>query len=174
MYVDSTYMSEEKTACRFGVVFMINMCCVLEISRRMLDIALSSTEAEYIALTIGAQEGYYLRQVLEALNEPQSGPLLVGQDNKSCIQIAENPGRHHGRTKHIDVRIRWIEREIEKGRLALVYVNTKYMVADIMTKPMSTYESHARHTEVIKGQKLPEKEKPKGRRKKRKVSEIET
>ena len=60
------------------------------------------------------------------------------------------------------------------GRLALVYVNTKYMVADIMTKPMSTYESHARHTEVIKGQKLPEKEKPKGRRKKRKVSEIET
>ena len=53
------------------------------------------------------------------MNEAQHGPLLVGQDNKSCIQIAENPGRHHGRTKHIEVRIRWIEREIEKGRLAL-------------------------------------------------------
>ena len=43
-----------------------------------------------------------------------------------------------------------------------------------MTKAMQTYESHARHTEVVKGQKLPEKEKPKGRKTKRKVSESET
>ena len=165
-YIDATYLSEETSLCRFGVVLFVNSCCVFELSRRMADIVKSSTEAEYYALSIGVGEAYYVRQVLEALNEPQLGPLMIGQDNKSCIQIVENPGRHHGRTKHIDVHIRWIEREHDKGRLVLVYVPTSFMVADIMTKALA-YESHARHTSVMKGQKLPEKEK---REKKRKAT----
>jgi hypothetical protein len=111
-------------------------------------------------------DAYYVRMVLEAMNEPQTGPLMIGQDNKSCIQIAENPGRHHGRTKHIDVRIRWIERETITGRLQLVYVKTEFMVADIMTKAL-LYASHARHTSACKGQIMPEKEKKE--RSKRKI-----
>ena len=145
-------------------MLFVNSCCVFELSRRLGDIVKSSTEAEYYALSIGVGEAYYVRQVLEALNEPQLGPLMIGQDNKSCIQIVENPGRHHGRTKHIDVHIRWIEREHDKGRLVLVYVNTAFMVADIMTKALA-YESHARHTSVMKGQKLPDKEKRETKRK---------
>ena len=47
-----------------------------------------------------------------------------------------------------------------------MYVNTKFMVADIMTKALA-YESHARHTGAMKGQTMPEKEK---REKKRKVA----
>ena len=163
-YIDATYLSEETSLCRFGVVLFVNSCCVFELSRRLGDIVKSSTEAEYYALSIGVGEAYYVRQVLEALNEPQHGPLMIGQDNKSCIQIVENPGRHHGRTKHIDVHIRWIEREHDKGRLVLVYVNTAFMVADIMTKALA-YESHARHTSVMKDQKLPDKEKRETKRK---------
>ena len=90
--------------------------------------------------------------------ETQSGPLLVGQDNKSCIQIAENPGRHHGRTKHIELRIRWIEDEIKKEKLALIYVPTGQMVADVLTKPLS-YEAFARHSSYMKGAIFPEMEK---------------
>ena len=165
-YIDATYLSEEMSLCRFGVVLFVNSCCVFELSRRLSDVVKSSTEAEYFALSIGVGEAYYVRQVLTALNEPQHGPLMIGQDNKSCIQIVENPGRHLGRTKHINVHIRWIEREHSKGRLVLVYVNTKFMVADIMTKALA-YESHARHTGAMKGQTMPVKEK---REKKRKVT----
>ena len=96
--------------------------------------------------------------VLEAINEPQTGPLLIGQDNKSCIQVVENPGRHHGRTKYLDVHLRWIEREYEREQLALVYVNTEFMVADVLTKSLA-YERHARHTSAMKGHKMPDKEK---------------
>ena len=79
---------------------------------------------------------------LTAMGETQSGPLLIGHDNKSCVQIAENPGRHHGRTKHIELRIRWIEDETKKEKLALVYVPTSQIVADVLTKPLS-YEAFA-------------------------------
>ena len=99
------------------------------------------------------------------MNEEQHGPLLIGQDNQSCIQIAENPGKSHGRTKHIDVKIRWIERECEAQRLGLVYVPTEWMVADLHTKALP-YHRHARFAGVCKGMQLPEKnEKRKSKRK---------
>ena len=116
-YVDSSYMSEEQTLCRFGVNFYVNGMSVYEMSRRLPGHYLSSTEAEYYACSIGTCEGKFLVMTLTAMGESQNGPLLIGQDNKSCIQIAENPGRHHGRTKHIELRIRWIEDEIRRRNL---------------------------------------------------------
>ena len=157
-YIDSSYMSEEQTLCRFGVNYYINGMSVYEMSRRLPDHYLSSTEAEYYACSIGTCEGKFLVMTLTAMGETQSGPLLVGQDNKSCIQIAENPGRHHGRTKHIELRIRWIEDEIKKEKLALIYVPTGLMVADVLTKPLS-YEAFARHSSYMKGAIFPEMEK---------------
>ena len=124
-----------------------------------------------MGLSLGVREGYYIRMVLEAMNEAQHGPLLVGQDNKSCIQIVENPGRHHGRTKHLDVHLRWIAREYEREQLALVYGNTEFMVADVLTKSLA-YERHARHTSAMKGHKMPDKEKKAPR--KRPVASVET
>jgi KUP system potassium uptake protein len=137
----------------------------------MIDIALSSTESEYCGLSMGVGEGYFISMVFTAIGETQNGPLLIGQDNQSCIQIAENPGKHHGRTKHIDVRIRWIERECLAGRLALVYVPTEWMVADLFTKALP-YHRHARFTGVCKGKTMPEKEKKE--RKKRKFESAQT
>ena len=95
---------------------------------------------------------------LTAMGEIQSGPLLLGQDNKSCIQIAENPGRHHGRTKHIELRIRWVEDEIKKEKSALIYVPTGQMVVDVLTKPLS-YGAFARHSSYMKGATFPEMKK---------------
>ena len=157
-YIDSSYMSEEQTLCRFGVNYYINGMSVYEMSRRLPDHYLSSCEAEYYACSIGTCEGKFLVMTLTAMGETQSGPLLIGQDNKSCIQIAENPGRHHGRTKHIELRIRWIEDEIKKEKLALVYVPTSQMVADVLTKPLS-YEAFARHSTYMKGATFPKMEK---------------
>ena len=153
-YIDSTYLSEEKSQCRYGVDFFVNGMSVFELSRRLPDIVLSSTEAEFVALSIGLCEGKYIRMLLIAMGEPQTEAMKIAQDNKSCIQIAENPGRHHSRTKHIDVRVRWVEQEIEAGRVELVYVHTDSMVADILTKALC-YRKHAKFTEEMKGVKMP-------------------
>ena len=106
---------------------------------------MSSIEAEYVALVLGAIVFIYIRMVLEAMGEAQDGPILIGQDNSACIQIAENPGRHIRRTKHIDVRIRWIEEAIDRESIALVKVPTSKMVADVLTKALSAV-SHWKHT----------------------------
>ena len=92
--------------------------------------------------------------VLEAMNEPQTGPMYLGQDNKSCIQIVENVGQHRGRTKHFEAKIRWIERAHDAKSVALVYVETSRMIADIFTKALS-YEAFASHAMWLKGVTFP-------------------
>ena len=52
-------------------------------------------------------EGKFLRMLLQALGEKQDGPTPIAEDNSACIQIAENPGQHRGKTKYDQMRIDW-------------------------------------------------------------------
>ena len=154
-YIDATFLSEERAECRYGAAFFINGMLICVISKKLPDPVLSSTEAEYHALVICGCEGKFIRMVLEALNESQTGSMFLGQDNKSCIAIVENVGQHRGRTKHFDAKIRWIERANADKSIALVYVKTDLMVADIFTKALS-YDAFARHASYLKGVVFPE------------------
>ena len=154
-YVDASYLSEERCECRFGAAFFINGMLICVICHKLPEPVLSSTEAEYHALVISACEGKFIRMVLDALGEAQTGPMLLGQDNKSCIAIVENPGQHRGRTKHFAAKIQWIKSAQKDGSIELVHVQTTLMVADIFTKALS-YEVFARHASYLKGQVFPE------------------
>ena len=79
--------------------------------------------------------------------------LPSAQDNKSCIYIAENPGRISVRCKHIDVKLRWIQDAIEEGTFGLIWVPRKDMVADIGNQPQ-VIAQHRAFTEVLRGQHL--------------------
>ena len=57
-------------------------------------------------------------------------------DNQSAIQVAKNP-EHHGRMKHLDLRYYWLRDEVERSTLAIDYVPTDSMVADILTKSLA-------------------------------------
>ena len=107
-----------------------------------------------MALVLSCIVGGYIRMVLEAIGEEQHGPSFVGQDNSSTIKVAENPGQSIGRTKHIDVRIRWIEQAIEQEIMALVKVSTSQMMADVLTKALP-YVQHAACAEYLRGVKFP-------------------
>ena len=60
-------------------------------------------------------------------------------DNNSAILISKNPVLH-SRTKHIEIRHHFIRDHIEKGDVELIHVDTKLQVADIFTKPLSTFQ----------------------------------
>ncbi len=62
-------------------------------------------------------------------------PVKLNQDNKSTIFIALNPVRQQ-RTKHMDLRFRFIEEHIRNKEFELIYCSTADMVADILTKPL--------------------------------------
>jgi hypothetical protein len=63
-------------------------------------VAISTTEAEYIALTCGAQEAVWIKALLNEL-EIDTVPMVM-TDNDGVKKLAQNPGFHR-RTKHINI-----------------------------------------------------------------------
>jgi hypothetical protein len=57
-------------------------------------------------------------------------------DNQLAMQVAKNP-EHHGCMKHLDLRFFWLRDEVTKRHLAVHYVPTADMAADILTKPLA-------------------------------------
>jgi len=105
-------------------------------SKKQGCVALSTTEAEYMALTSTVQEAIWLRQLLADLNvnPPAATPIL--EDNQSAICLAKNP-QFHGRAKHIDIKYHFIREQVTNGNIELKYCKSEDMVADIMTKALS-------------------------------------
>jgi hypothetical protein len=102
-------------------------------------VSLSTTEAEYIALSEASKQGQWLRALIKEVDRPQylgdhlEVPIL--SDNQGCIALAKDPIAH-GRTKHIEVRYHYIRDLIAYGKATIVYCPTENMLADVLTKPL--------------------------------------
>jgi hypothetical protein len=103
-------------------------------SKRQPTVALSSTEAEYMAATFATQEAMWLRSFLEQLGFKQDTTVIY-EDNQSCIALTNNPVAH-ARSKHIDIRYHFVRERKADGSINLVYIPTGDMVADTLTKPL--------------------------------------
>ncbi len=122
-----------------GYVFTLGGGAVSWSSKKQPTVALSSTEAEYIAGAHTAKEATWLRLLLSELRQDMSSPTTLHVDNQSAIAIAWNP-EFYDRTKHIDVHYHYICQVVDDGTVCLVYTPTQEQVADILTKglpPMS-------------------------------------
>ena len=134
-YSDASYGSDEETKKgRSGYVFMSGGAAVSWGSKLQEVVALSSTEAEYMAICHAMQEGLYLRmlQMEMGINPGESGTLLL-VDNQSSIKLAKNPV-FHKRSKHIAIRFHFIREKVENGEFSLEFVRTLSMAADQLTK----------------------------------------
>ena len=116
-----------------GFVFKLAGGAVSWQSKRQATIALSSTEAEYLALSSAVQEAVWLRQLLSDLGFQQESPTTINEDNQGVIALSKHP-TSHSRTKHIDIRYHYIRQEINDKRIQVVYCSTDKMIADILTK----------------------------------------
>jgi len=109
-------------------------------SKKQSSVSLSTSEAEYIALSLAIQEGkwihHLLREILTAADK-------IFEDNQSCIKMTKNPV-NHGRAKHIDIKYHHIRDEVKRGEVKLEYCETSIMLADIMTKALPG----PRHTDL--------------------------
>ena len=105
-------------------------------SKKQSIVALSSCEAEYVALATATQEAKFLRQLLADLMDLPCKNVCMYVDNQGAIALANNPV-HHKRTKHIDVKYHYVRLEVQNGVVKLIYVPTEYNVADVFTKPVT-------------------------------------
>ena len=136
-YSDSDWAGDIDTrrSCS-GRLHMLNGAGTSWRSRLQPVVALSSTEAEYIALCDAARETVWHRMLLEQLGFPQKGPTKILEDNNGCAAIANNR-RSDARTKHIDVKYHYVRDLIEQGQVDIDRCDTEKMVADLLTKALS-------------------------------------
>ena len=118
-----------------GNVFMQSGAAISWLSKKQATVALSTSEAEYIALSLAAQEITWLRKLLSEFGVKFDGPTTLMEDNQGAIAIANNPV-NHARTKHIDIRYHYIRQCILEGIVKVHYCSTENMYADMFTKPL--------------------------------------
>ena len=99
-------------------------------------VALSTTEAEYIALTSTAKSLSLAKSLLCELQPPnmESKPVLYGDNLSSHFQTRN--ASLHPRSKHIDVCYHYIRKQYEQGHFQLEFVSGKENPADLFTKAL--------------------------------------
>ena len=117
-----------------GYVVMMNNGAVAWRSKRQVTVALSTMEAEYMAITEAAKELKWMRQLLAELEcGIETSATVLRSDNQGAIALAKNPVSH-SRAKHIDLRHHFIRDAIEDEIIWLEYIPTVNMTADSLTK----------------------------------------
>ena len=118
-----------------GYLFKVGGGPVSWRSRKQTCVALSTAEAEYMSLTLAAQEAMWLNRLLAELQSQKepSKPAILYEDNQSAICMTKNP-QFHGRCKHIDIKYHFIRDEAKKGTIDVRYCRTDDMIADMLTK----------------------------------------
>ena len=116
-----------------GYAFFLGNSLISWASKKQSIVALSSTEAEYVALCGAAQETVWLRNLLQDVGLSQREATRVKEDNQGAMCLAKNP-KDHTRTKHIDIKYHYTRKAIEEKKLKLEYIPTGKMVADTLTK----------------------------------------
>ena len=113
-------------------------------------VALSTTEAEFVAATSAGTEVVWTRNFLRELGLEVDGPSDIYIDNQSALSVAKNP-EHHGRMKHLDLRFFWLRDAVSQKVISISYIPTGDMTADLLTKALSRQlvEKHRREMGLI-------------------------
>jgi hypothetical protein len=64
------------------------------------------------------------------------GPVIMYQDNMSCIAVLARGRSGAERTRHIAIRYYWTKERVDNGEMRIVHKGTKEMYANILTKPL--------------------------------------
>jgi hypothetical protein len=114
---------------------------VIWLSKKQTTVALSTAEAEYIAIATALQELLWMNQYLTELSLKDAETPVLRSDNQAAIQIATNDTLH-SRSKHIDIRYHFIRDVVRRGEVELIWISTKDQEADINTKGLdvTTYK----------------------------------
>lgn len=133
-----------------GYCFTLGKGMVSWSTRQQTPVALSTGEAEYMALTEAAKEAQWLRALLRSMGHTQANPTTIWEDNQSCIKLTKH-NRFHARSKHIDIRYHFVRELIEARALDVEYKPSGEMTADILTKPIPRirFETHRKNLGIV-------------------------
>jgi hypothetical protein len=136
-FVDADWAGDlDRRRSTSGYVFNLFGGAISWMSKRQAVVALSTTEAEYMAATHASKEAVWLQRLCSGIGLVQQA-VRLDCDSQSAIFLAKNPA-YHSKTKHIDVQYHFVRDMVEEKKVLLEKVDTLKNVADSLTKSVST------------------------------------
>ena len=149
-YSDSDWAGDidDRRSCS-GNVLILSGSPISWKSIKQASVALLTMEAEYAALSEVSREIVYIKRLLLHMGFEKcvKSPINVFCDNQSAIELSKN-AVFHKRSKHIDIRLHYTRELVDQKEIAIHYLQTDCMPADILTKPLTRYK-HERCVEML-------------------------
>lgn len=145
-YSDSSYGNfiDDRRSCS-GYLFRLGEASISWSSKKQKTTALSTTEAEYMALSDTARHMIWMQGALKELKLCYNP--IVHADSNGAIDLAKNQRISH-RSKHIDIRYHFIREHVDKS-FRLEYVSSENNLADLLTKQLSK-PTHQRISALVR------------------------
>jgi Reverse transcriptase (RNA-dependent DNA polymerase) len=158
VYTDSDWAGDKEN--RHSVsgyaIFLLDVP-VLWKSKLQRTVALSSSEAEYYAISEAAKEIRFVYQILDSMGIKITLPIIVNVDNVGAIFMTENVTAT-SRTRHVDARYHYVREFVAEGFLKIIFVKSADNKSDMFTKNVSgdTLDFHVRsyvvdRTDILSG-----------------------
>ena len=119
-----------------GYSFLISGDAVTWKSKEQPCVALSTAEAEFMALANAAQEAIRMRQLTIELGNTPAKATTIYENNQVAISLTKNP-QFHGQSKHIGIKYHFIRDLVTERSVRLKYCPTREMIADILTQGLN-------------------------------------
>lgn len=121
-----------------GYIFRLGPSTISWRSNKQSIVALSTTEAEYVALCQAVQEAVWLRNLLSSLYFMQNGPTVIFEDNQSTISLSNSLcSISNSRLKHVEIKFHYVKDIIKRNIVKLQYCPTNEMIGDVFTKGLA-------------------------------------
>ena len=128
-----------------GYAFMLNRCALFQLFKKQQSVALSTTEAEYMALATTSGQGVWNLNACTQLS--YTIPIIIMAHNTSRMNVAENP-IHNFQTKHIDIAYHFTREHLSCKHVTHSYVPSNDNTADLMPKGLNYVACHG-HTQRL-------------------------
>ena len=141
-YVDANYGGCRDT-CRStsGYVFLMAGGAVTWSSKRQATVALSTVEAEYVAMSRCAQQMVWMQTWLDEVEVVHTMPGVIKGDSQGAIALAKTT-KDHGKVKHIDIRHHYIRELVKSESIIFEQIPSADNLADLFTKPLAREHHH--------------------------------
>jgi hypothetical protein len=123
---------------------MYEGCPLLHKSQLQTEIALSTTESEYIGISYALRDAIPIMNLLQEMRSKgfpvfKTKPKLhckVFEDNSGALEMAKTH-KYRPRTKHLNIKLHHFRDYVTRGNISIHKIDTKEQIADILTKPVS-------------------------------------
>ena len=134
--IDAAFHNREEQKSTSGVAVTLGTGVFITSSKVQKLVTKSSTEAEIVAVSDGMNLPLWLRDFITYQGYDRA-PVILEQDNMSCITMLQKGESTAPATKYIDVRMFWVSDYIKRGEVTVKYVSAEEMTSDYYTKPLT-------------------------------------